>query len=255
MAKDPAFLFYSSDFLSGICDLTMEERGQYITLLCLQHQKGNLSEKTIRLSVGSVSVDVLKKFAQDESGNFYNKRLVSEIEKRNNFTESRRNNGILGGRPSKKDKPNDNLMDNHKDTHMGNHMENENVNENTNKDLDIIKEEKPKKFDFLNSMIILGFDKKLSEEWLLVRKNKKATNTETALKTFCDEIAKSGQDKNKILEICVSRSWSGYKSTWDIGNGNLTKADERNDKNMEIMKQSMEILKQRDNGTIAITER
>jgi len=51
MAKDPAFLFYSSDFLSGITDLTMEERGQYITLLCLQHQKGSLSEKTIRLSV------------------------------------------------------------------------------------------------------------------------------------------------------------------------------------------------------------
>ena len=31
--KDPAFLFYSSDFITGCMGLTMEERGQYITLI------------------------------------------------------------------------------------------------------------------------------------------------------------------------------------------------------------------------------
>jgi len=103
--KDPAFLFYSSDFLSGITDLTMEERGQYITLLCLQHQKGNLSEKTIRLSVGSVSVDVLKKFSIDCNGNYFNVRLDEEIKKRLDFTESRRLNGSKGGRPKASAKP------------------------------------------------------------------------------------------------------------------------------------------------------
>jgi len=97
--KDPAFLFYSSDFLSGVTDLTMEERGQYITLLCLQHQKGHLPEKTIRLSVGSVSVDVLKKFSIDKDGSFFNERLDIEIQKRIEFTESRRLNGLKGGRP------------------------------------------------------------------------------------------------------------------------------------------------------------
>lgn len=105
MAKDPAFLFYSSDFLSGVTDLTMEERGQYITLLCLQHQKGPLSEKTIRLSVGSVSVDVLAKFSKDEQGNYINRRLEEEVQKRLEFTESRRNNGKLGGRPKANGKP------------------------------------------------------------------------------------------------------------------------------------------------------
>lgn len=127
--KDPAFLFYSSDFLSGISDLTMEERGQYITMLCLQHQKGNLSEKTIRLNVGSVSVDVIAKFKKDNEGNFYNERLVSEIEKRNLFTESRRNNGIKGGRPKKETKPKGKPKENHMDNHMGN------VNEDVNKDI------------------------------------------------------------------------------------------------------------------------
>jgi hypothetical protein len=115
--KDPAFLFYPSDFLTGVTDLTMEERGQYITLLCLQHQKGLLSEKTIRLSVGNVSVDVLSKFKQDEEGNYFNQRLQSEIEKRSAFVDSRRENGSKGGRPKKPNglangKPNGKAKDN-----------------------------------------------------------------------------------------------------------------------------------------------
>jgi hypothetical protein len=131
MAKDPAILFYSSDFLNGVSDLTMEERGQYITLLCLQHQKGSLSEKTIRLSVGSVSVDVMKKFNKDEEGNYYQERLNEEIQKRANFTESRRNNGFKGGRPKANVKPNGypkhNLMED----------VNENEDVNVNKDINI----------------------------------------------------------------------------------------------------------------------
>ena len=131
MGKDPAFLFYSSDFLNGVADLTMEERGQYITLLCLQHQKGSLTQKTIRLSVGSVSVDVMSKFSKDEDGNFYQERLREEIEKRANFTESRRNNGFKGGRPKANGKPNGYAKDNL--------MEDENINEDVNKNINKIK--------------------------------------------------------------------------------------------------------------------
>lgn len=92
MAKDPAFLFYSSDFLLGVSDLSMEERGQYITLLCIQHQKGELSEKMISLTVGNVSTDVLLKFVQLENGNFKNLRLEEEIKKRREYSLSRSNN-------------------------------------------------------------------------------------------------------------------------------------------------------------------
>ena len=147
MAKDPAFLFYSSDFLSGITDLTMEERGQYITLLCLQHQKGSLSDKTIRLSVGSVSVDVLSKFKTDQDGNFFNERLQIETEKRANFIESRINNGKLGGRPKVNAKPNAKPNGKAKQNLLIN--ENKNVNEDIF--LDYCKEllkEKYQSFEF-----------------------------------------------------------------------------------------------------------
>jgi len=129
MAKDPAFLFYSSDFLNGVADLTMEERGQFITLLCLQHQKGTLTDKTIRLSLGSVSVDVLSKFSKDKDGNFFNERLCEEIEKRIQFTESRRNNGSKGGRPKNNTKP----------LGLAKHNLMEDVNENENEDININK--------------------------------------------------------------------------------------------------------------------
>jgi uncharacterized protein YdaU (DUF1376 family) len=129
MAKDPAFLFYSSDFLNGVADLTMEERGQFITLLCLQHQKGTLTDKTIRLSLGSVSVDVLSKFLKDKDGNFYNERLSEEIEKRIQFTESRRNNGSKGGRPKNNTKP----------LGLAKHNLMEDVNENENENIIINK--------------------------------------------------------------------------------------------------------------------
>lgn len=101
MAKDPAVLFYTSDFLVGVQGLTMQERGEYITLLCLQHLKGHLTEKEIKLTVGTVSEDVLKKFTTDENGLYFNERMDNEIVKRENFSRSRSENGKKGGRPQK----------------------------------------------------------------------------------------------------------------------------------------------------------
>lgn len=96
MAKDPAFLFYSGDFLAGVQDLTMEERGQYITLLCLQHQKGRLSLKIIQLCCGNAAADVLHRFRQDENGLYYNERLEKEIEKRKVHTDKQRARALVG---------------------------------------------------------------------------------------------------------------------------------------------------------------
>ena len=99
--KDPAFLFYPSDFLTGTMAMPFDERGRYITLLCFQHQSGRMTEETIRFLVGSFSDMLRLKFSRDENGLFYNSRLEDEIKKRTDFLESRRNNGRLGGRPKK----------------------------------------------------------------------------------------------------------------------------------------------------------
>jgi len=134
--SSPAVLFYTSDFLTGVLDLTMEERGQYITLLCFQHQKGHLKEETIRLLVGNVSVNVLNRFKQDENGYYYNERMEIEKIKRECFVNSRKENGKNGGRPKKASgKPNEKPLGLATKNLVGNDNDNENINEIINKNI------------------------------------------------------------------------------------------------------------------------
>lgn len=132
MAKDPAILFYTSDFLSGVTFLTMEQRGQYITLLCIQHQHGSIPENYMIFICGSLDSPVIKKFVKDSDGTYYNIRLREEAEKRRRYSESRSNN-----------KKNKTKNDKNKiiSSSYDNHMENENINDN------LIKDKKEKKRD------------------------------------------------------------------------------------------------------------
>lgn len=123
MAKDPAVLLYTSDFLSGTMTMTNEEVGMYIRLLCLQHQKGKLSDKDMLSICKAYVQDVYEKFDKVE-GFYINKRMYEEAEKRSKYTESRRNNAKTK----------------HMQKHMVKHMENENENIN---EVKIINKKKP----------------------------------------------------------------------------------------------------------------
>lgn len=90
--KDPAFLFYSNDFLSGTFLMSDEQIGRYIKLLCLQHQKGHLKEKDMLNICKTYDEDIFCKFKQDKEGNYYNERLDEEVIRRKKYSESRRNN-------------------------------------------------------------------------------------------------------------------------------------------------------------------
>jgi hypothetical protein len=97
-----------------------------------------------------------------------------------------------------------------------NEQQTNNKRATTSKEDNNIKEIKNNKkvYNFRKSLIDLGFKENLVIEWLKVRKTKKATNTETALKAFVREVEKTGLEKNSILERCVVSSWTGFKSTW-----------------------------------------
>ncbi len=91
MAKDPAVLFYTSDFLSGTFTMDNEQVGKYIRLLCLQHQKGKLSEKDMLSIWKAYDSEIWDKFKFDD-GLYYNDRMYNETIRRQKFSESRRNN-------------------------------------------------------------------------------------------------------------------------------------------------------------------
>lgn len=131
MAQDPAFLFYSSDFLTGTQFFTNEQKGKYITLLCLQHQQGHLREKHILMICGTRDNDIMEKFTKDDEGLYYNSRLEKETEKRKNYSKSRRENRLSGIEKSKNKTPKDNPVkaSKRKQSYVP-HMENENENIN-----------------------------------------------------------------------------------------------------------------------------
>jgi len=99
----------------------------------------------------------------------------------------------------------------------------------TNYDGNTIKEKKVKeikgndillkketKYNFRNELIKYGFDSELVDEWLMVRKAKKAVNTKTAFNSFIFEVKKGNPnvDFNEILKLCVQNSWAGFKNEW-----------------------------------------
>lgn len=62
MAKDPAFLFYSTDFYEGTRTMLPEERACFIDLLIYQHQRGVIPNdiKRVALYCNGISENVVK---------------------------------------------------------------------------------------------------------------------------------------------------------------------------------------------------
>lgn len=123
MAKDPAVLFYTSDFLTGTALMTNEQVGKYIKLLCLQHQHGHLSEEQMIFICGTYDKDIFSKFLKDDNGCYYQERMEKEFLRRKNFCDSRKHN---------RNAKNKDICKTY-DNHMSQHMETENENENINR--------------------------------------------------------------------------------------------------------------------------
>lgn len=88
----PAVLLYYEDFLAGTADMTDEEVGQYIRLLCYQNSKGHLSDGYIKRVMPNALAYVLEKFTADEEGAQFNERMEAEIKRRVKYSKSRAEN-------------------------------------------------------------------------------------------------------------------------------------------------------------------
>ena len=77
-----------------------------------------------------------------------------------------------------------------------------------------IKEKDNIRFDFKKSLIELNIDTKLVDEWIKVRKAKRAVNTETAFNRFVIEVNKSSATHNEAVKMCVEKSWAGFEADW-----------------------------------------
>ena len=122
--KSPAFQFYPDDFIGGTCDLSAEEVGTYIRLLCYQWSRESIPvddiPKLTRIAGSNVTLDVLRKFPDGK-----NAKLESVRNNLNKYKTTCVENGKKGGNPNfvkgksnpyyREDNQNDNPIDNQKD--------------------------------------------------------------------------------------------------------------------------------------------
>ena len=74
--------------------------------------------------------------------------------------------------------------------------------------------DKPKGFDFKQSLLDLGIEKQIVDDWILVRKNKKASNTETSFTKIKNQIEKTKLTPSQCIRIAVERDWKGFEADW-----------------------------------------
>jgi hypothetical protein len=189
-----SFLIYKS-FYEPLKGLSDEDMGKIFRAIFEYQISGKLPEINPILNMAfSFIKDVLDR----------DNLKYLEIVKRN------QNNGKSGGRPNKKPKKPSGLFGNPKNPKNPSEPDNDNVNDNVNDN----EYENINIFNFKKSLIELGISKKTVEDWLKVRKTKKATNTETAFYNIKSELLKSILTPEESIKIACEKSWSGFKAEW-----------------------------------------
>ena len=126
---------------------------------------------------------------------------------------------------------------------------NDSVNVIVNDSVNDLLLKKETKFIFKAELFKLGFEMDLINDWLKVRNNKKAANTETALNAFYKEVEKTGQDKNEILKICIINSWAGFKNDWlNNNNSNTLQNGSKKPSRENIKQEYLQNVLSRNNG-------
>ncbi|WP_312557881.1 hypothetical protein [Empedobacter brevis] len=257
--KDPAVLFYINDWLVSTADMDADVRGWFLNLLLHNYDKGSLPNDIEKLAVlcnvrfsefnrfEQVFEQVLKhKFNKDEFGNLTNQRTSDILKSREIFKEKRSNAGKMSylmrffskkfPQEFKKKKVKEFIQENFdfdsidlKNEQMleqvfeqmfelyRNENEIENKDLNKNKDLENWKEE----------LQLNGADPKDIDDWLKIRKEKKAPFTERALKKILNECQVNNFPVYEAVKVCADKGWQGFEYSWVAKNLNNGKSNQK----------------------------
>jgi len=94
------------------------------------------------------------------------------------------------------------------------------------------KNKKTSDIDFLKNY---DLPENLANDFLMLRKAKKAPMTETALKGLIKEAGKAGISLEEAITICIERNWQSFKSDWINGNKNERTKDTKKSRHASII--------------------
>ena len=89
-----------------------------------------------------------------------------------------------------------------------------NKNVKKEKNVNNVKNKEEIKFNFKKSFLELGLDEQILNDWMEVRKKKKASNTKTAFTKFITQVNLSGLTVNECVKICAEKDWKGFEAKW-----------------------------------------
>lgn len=162
-------------------------------------------KKTISQKSDAGKLGNLKRWHPDLYDKVFNNKM--ELKEAESIAESRK--------VSQSDNSIANIADNVSDSDSVN----DNVNDNVSASVLLKKETKEKPFNFKTSLIELGVDENYANDWMKVRKTKKATNTKTALSGLVSQAKKANMSINNAVKLCAERSWVGFNASWIEGEG------------------------------------
>ena len=235
LRNSPYLPLYVQDFLTDekLADCSANANGVYIRLMCILHKSEhygkillkqkykqnenmclNFASMLVRQMPYSMSEihDGLEELLENKiieiDGDYLlQKRMVKDGE----LSEKRAVAGKKGGKKSlgfcssKSQSKTQSKNISKSEANSENEIENE---------IDVDNDNNIEKFSFLKELLSIGVERKIAEEWIKVRKNKKLTQTETAFRKTKAEIDKSGRSANDCITLCVERSWGGFKAEW-----------------------------------------
>lgn len=205
--------FNIGDYMKHTLHLTPEEDLAYRRLLDMYYDSETPIPSNIPLVSRRIRIDakvvesVLNEFFELTSEGYKNYRADGEIADYHKYLAKQQSNGKLGGRPKKsQSKP----IANPDITQLEPKKSLNNKQQTTNN----------KQIDTPVGVCNLVFN-----DYLEVRKAKKAKWTDTALKGLQREATKANLSLEQVMRICCERGWIGFKAEWAKPDVQPTKSD------------------------------
>lgn len=166
-----------------------------------------LVSRKLRIDADTVEIVLLEFFEKTEEG-YRNKRVDVEIEAYHAFLDKQKANGIKGGRPKNKPTANPPLSQAEPKITLNTNREplNEKQQLSTSTKTKTVAQSACNRPE--------GVLESLWEDFVTLRKAKKAPLTASALKGIEREAKKAGMNIEEALYECCSRGWTGFKAEW-----------------------------------------
>jgi len=211
MAALPYIQLYVSDYLADTAHLTTEEHGAYLLLIFNYWQTGKPLRADRLASIARLSNErwtdveqVLNEFFDVQDGKWYHARIDADLEMVNETVEKKSKAGKASA-ASRKAKRKQELKASNKCSTPEQHLSNkQNITEH-NKTEHIYNTK-----HFKEALLSNGADEIHVNDWLTVRKQKRASNTQTAMNTFMNQVKLSRLSVAQCVEIAAGNSWSGF---------------------------------------------